>query len=401
MNKQKILFVMSSMDNGGAERALLNLLEELSSEEFDIDLLLLNPSGLFMNQIPSKVRVLDTPDVVKDCFTSIRGRRAGLWRISADVVSSLVSKDEESRRGFRWHHFYAREIGMVPYRYDTAISFINGQVLYFVDEKVQADKKIVFYHGDYVSAHYSSHYEYRHLQNMDDIFAISKECLSILKSVFPSMSDKMHYLPNIVSPKTIRARATDYYPKEYQSRNNIFLTVARVTHEKGVDIAIRAAHELKRRGISFVWFELGKGVAGDSEFNRCRKLIDELDVGDVFKLLGPKENPYPYIANCDIVIQPSRFEGKSVVLDEAKILAKPIVATAYPTVADQISDSDGIIVEIDPVALADGIESLIKDDELKAKLTRHLIEEEPSSPSCIDGYRKALTACKQKTVLDG
>ncbi|WP_195419789.1 glycosyltransferase [Collinsella sp. D33t1_170424_A12] len=389
-SKHRLLFVMSSMDNGGAERALLNLIEELPEEEFDIDLFLLNPNGLFMDQIPAKVNLLQTPDVVRDCFTSIRGRRAKAWRVTADAVSSVVSRDEETRRGFRWKHFYSRAIDMLPGHYDTAISFINGQVLYFVDEKVKADRKIVFYHGDYRSAHYSSKYELPHLQRMDGIYAISPECLAIIRSVFPYIQVKMGYLPNIVSSKVILSRAKEFYPPEYKSDEAIILTVARVTHEKGVDIAIQAAAELKRRGLNFTWFELGKGVAGDSELNRCRGLISELGVADVFKLLGPRENPYPYIANADIVVQPSRFEGKSVVLDESKILSKPIVATAYPTVADQVSNDEGLVVDIDPVALANGIESLVQDSPRIAEITEHLRATDYSNTCYIEDYKKAF-----------
>lgn len=390
-SKKRLLFVMSSMDNGGAERALLNLIEELPAEEFDIDLLLLNPTGLFLNQIPAKVNLLHTPDVVQGCFTSIRGRRVSAWRLAADVVSSLISRDEETRRGFRWKHFYTHVIDEVPGHYDTAISFINGQVLYFVDEKVAADRKIVFYHGDYRSAHYSSKYEEPHLQRMDGIYAISPECLAIFQSVFPEMQEKTGYLPNIVSPKVIRSRAKEFYPPEYKSDETIILTVARVTHEKGVDIAIEAAAELKRRGLKFTWYELGKGVAGDSELNRCRGLINEFGVADVFKLLGPRENPYPYIANADIVVQPSRFEGKSVVLDESKILGKPIVATAYPTVVDQVSNAEGVVVDIDPAALANGIESLVIDGRRIAEIAEHLRGTDYGNTCYIEDYKSALS----------
>lgn len=71
MNKKKVLFVMSSMDNGGAERALLNLLEELPETRYDVNLLLLNPTGLFMGQIPSKVAVLQTPAIVREVARTV------------------------------------------------------------------------------------------------------------------------------------------------------------------------------------------------------------------------------------------------------------------------------------------------------------------------------------------
>lgn len=388
--KKRVLFVMSSMDNGGAERALLNLLEALPSERYDIDLMLLNPSGLFMQQIPEKVNLLDTPPVMEECFTSIRGRRAKTWRIIADIISVLVSRDEETRRGFRWEHFFAPRIKSLPEHYDTAISFINGQVLYFVADKVSAGRKVVFYHGDYRSARYSESYERPRLEKMDGIYAVSEKCLGIVSSVFPDLSDRMGCLPNIVSSGAVRARASAFVPREYDQTKPVILTVARITHEKGVDLAIKASAELKSRGCVFHWYEIGKGLSGDSEVEKCEKLIEDLGVSDVFTLLGAKVNPYPYIANCDIVVQPSRFEGKSVALDEAKILGRPIVATSYPTISDQLKEDEGVVVEINSSAIADGVEMLINDEAKRVEISNHLMSNNYGNSECIAAYYEAI-----------
>ena len=390
MRKKKVLFVMSSMDNGGAERALLNLLEELSETHYDIDLLLLNPTGLFMGQIPSKVNVLQTPPKVRDCFTSVRGRKAGAWRLMADLVSGIVSRDEETRRGFRWQRFFSPGIGKIPGHYDTAVSFINGQVLYFVDEKIDADRKIVFYHGDYRSAHYSEKYERPCLERMDGIYAVSEKCIDIVRSVFPEMAYKMKSLPNIVSSEVIRRRASEFVPPEYDARVPRILTVARITHEKGIDTAIRASAELKQRGCLFRWYEMGKGLPGDGEQNACEKLVEELGVADVFVFLGARENPYPYIANCDIVVQPSRFEGKSVALDEAKILTRPIVSTAYPTVYDQLPEGEGVIAGTDAASLADAIQELLENPAHCKALSAHLVSHDYGNASRVADYVRAI-----------
>lgn len=390
MSKKKVLFVMSSMDNGGAERALLNLLEELPETRYDVNLLLLNPTGLFMGQIPSKVAVLQTPAKVRDCFTSVRGRKAGVWRLTADVVSGIVSRDEETRRGFRWKYFFSPAIDKIPGHYDVAVSFINGQVLYFVDEKIEADRKIVFYHGDYRSARYSEKHERPCLERMDGIYAVSDKCIDIVRSVFPEMARKMKSLPNIVSSDVVRRRASEFIPPEYDADAPRILTVARITHEKGVDTAIRAAAELKQRGCSFRWYEMGKGLTGDSEQAACEKLVEELGVADVFTFLGARENPYPYIANCDIVVQPSRFEGKSVALDEAKILTRPIVATAYPTVHDQLGDKEGIIAGTDAVSLADAVQGLLEDPSRCEELSFYLKSNEYGNADRVEDYFQAL-----------
>ena len=276
-----------------------------------------------------------------------------------------------------------------------AVSFINGQVLYFVDEKIEADRKIVFYHGDYRSARYSEKYERLCLERMDGIYAVSDKCIDIVRSVFPEMAYKMKSLPNIVSSDVVRRRASEFIPPEYDADAPRILTVARITHEKGVDTAIRAAAELKQRGCSFRWYEMGKGLTGDSEEAACEKLVEELGVADVFTFLGARENPYPYIANCDIVVQPSRFEGKSVALDEAKILARPIVATAYPTVHDQLGVKEGIIAGTDAVSLADAVQGLLEDPSRCEELSFYLKSNEYGNADRVEDYFQALEGERQ------
>ncbi len=386
--KRKVLFVMSSMNNGGAERALINLLEVLPRERYDLYLYLLNPTGLFLGQVPKDVTVVPTSPTVADCFTSAKGRDTGLRRKLADLVSFAVSRDAETRRGFRWDHFFSRWCESLPGTYDTAVAFINGQVLYFVDEKVDADRKLVFYHSDFRSARFSSEYESPRLGDMDGIYSISERCVEILKEEFPRFAGRMAYLPNISSADTIRRRAEEFIPEEYEYPGLKVLTVARLTHEKGVDIAIRAAAELKSRGVDFRWYELG--AYDDESMDKMRALVREVGAEDRFFLLGAKANPYPYIKGCDIVVQPSRYEGKSVFLDEAKILAKPIVATAYPTVHDQIHEGEGIVVDVDHVALADGVQRLLESGDERRSLTKRLCALNFDNSEAVGEYCRAI-----------
>ena len=104
-------------------------------------------------------------------------------------------------------------------------------------------------------------------------------------------------------------------------------------------------------------------------------------------MLGTRENPYPYIKNCTVFVQPSRWEGKSVVLDEAKILAAPIVATAYPTVVDQIiNDVEGKIVEMSGKALAQGIMELLKSEHDRNSIKNWLLSHEYGNQNEVEKY---------------
>ena len=151
-----------------------------------------------------------------------------------------------------------------------------------------------------------------------------------------------------------------HYPREYRNESGvILLSIGRLTKLKGFNLAIEAAKLLKEKGIKFKWFILGDGELQ----SELEKQIEKLNVSDCVELLGVRNNPYPYIKNATIIVQTSMYEGKSMVLDEAKILNKPIVVTRYDTVSDQISDDEGLIVDMNGDAIATGIEQMIQRRE--------------------------------------
>ena len=90
-------------------------------------------------------------------------------------------------------------------------------------------------------------------------------------------------------------------------------------------------------------------------------------------ILGKRDNPYPYIKACDIYVQPSRYEGKSVTVREAQMLCKPVVVTNYPTASSQIKNGvDGIIVPMDNDGCAKGLAKVILDKDMQKRLTDYL-----------------------------
>ena len=120
-------------------------------------------------------------------------------------------------------------------------------------------------------------------------------------------------------------------------------------------------------------------------------MIKEEGVEDNFILLGTRENPYAYIKNCDLFVQPSRYEGKSVVIDETKILKKPIVVTNYPTVKDQImGGKEGMIVDMTPEGIADGIIKMAGSEELRMEYVNFLSSQEYGNQKEIDKYLELI-----------
>ena len=172
--------------------------------------------------------------------------------------------------------------------------------------------------------------------------------------------------------KTLKAKAQEYFPQEYKKNGINILSVGRLTEQKGFDISIEAAKILKKENVNFKWVVLGDGELREE----LEKQIND-DIKDNFLLIGKRNNPYPYFEHCDFVVQSSRYEGKSIVLDEAKIFSKPIICANYNTAKDQITHGEnGIIVPLeDPIALAKTIIDLNNDVKLKEKIIDNLNKE--------------------------
>jgi len=121
--------------------------------------------------------------------------------------------------------------------------------------------------------------------------------------------------------------------------------------------------------VDFRWFIVGYG--GDEQL--IRQKIAETGMQNHVIILGKRSNPYPYIKACDIYVQPSRYEGKSVTVREAQMLYKPVVVTDYPTASSQIQDGvDGVIVPLDNEGCALGITDFMLNVEKRNRIVEYL-----------------------------
>lgn len=385
---KKILFAIMNLGSGGAERSIVNLLHEISTDEYQIDLLLFKQEGLFLKQIPQNVKLIAPPEAIRRLYGPIR--QSGKY-LPVKLLGNAAARSRErwilDARAYRWHHWYSRCIPKLEGHYDTAIAYISGEILFFVDEKVQAERKLVWIHNDYRTARHPKKYDYPHLKNMDAIVSISDQCVDILKEEFPEWQEKIVMLPNITSSAATRCRAEEYWPKEYDGCEKRILSVGRLTNQKGFDMAVSAAALLKRKGVSFRWFVIGIG----EKQQELEQQIKAEGVEDVFFLIGTRENPYPYMKHCTVLAQTSRYEGKSVVLDEAKILGAPIAVTNYPTVADQVADGkEGIVMEMTPEGIAAGLEALLCNAAKREGIRRYLLAHEYGNQAVVFDCQKLI-----------
>nr|WP_249316976.1 glycosyltransferase [Bacillus sp. FJAT-50079] len=165
------------------------------------------------------------------------------------------------------------------------------------------------------------------------------------------------------------------------------LTIGRLAHQKGYDIAVDACKKLKSKGIKFKWYALGKGPLEDD----IKAKIKENNLIDDFILLGVKANPYPYIRDANIYVQTSRFEGFGLAIAEARMLNIPVVTTRFDAVYNQMLEGkNGIVVDMDAEAVCEGILKLINDSNLRKNIIEYLQSEKKGNVEEIEKFYQLI-----------
>lgn len=395
---KKVLFVIPTLSTGGAEKSLVNLLNLLDYSKYSVDLLLFKHEGIFMKQIPKEVNLLNIPNTLKYAFKALdadgvkhfSSLNAGLRRYLGVYYTRFKFKSN-ANMGYqmRWNNLFRSAIKELPGEYDVAISYIHGEAMYYVADKVRSKKKMIWVHNDYNAEGFDKDLDQPYIEKFDKIVSISDECVKIFGDIFPDAAARTVLIPNLTSASLIKQMALEFQPAEYKEAKAtspdrvILLSIGRLVNQKGFDMAIQAAKIMQDRNINFIWYIIGQGDLRE----KLQEQIREAKVERSVILLGIRENPYPYYYHSDIFVQPSRYEGKSVALDEAKILAKPIVVSNYNTVRDQIIENhEGIIVPLEPEQIAEAIINLVNDPHKCALLSEFLSRHEYGNEELIEMY---------------
>ena len=362
MTKHSILFVCASVKVGGAEKSLVNLLNMIDYDKYNVSLLLLQKQGALMEQIPANVTMVDLPDRAKALYDDVNFSLSNLSMKAIKYISTglehIKYKEYDVLRAHRWKDYYQKKCESLRTKYDTVVAFQSGESTYYAFDKIKADRYVTFFHTDIKNIKIAKEIEKEYLKKADLIATISPKCVESICNVFPEFSKKTVCLENPSSAALIKKMAGDVAPEEYRKKEAfIIVSVGRLIDIKGYDMVVDACSILKNGGLSFHWYIVGEG----NERKKLEKQIKEKDIADCVHLIGLRMNPYPYMKFANLLVQSSRYEGKSMVLDEAKILGKQILVTNYNSAKDQITDGvDGHICEMSAYGIAEGVKKAIQ-----------------------------------------
>ncbi|MDR7000615.1 glycosyltransferase [Neobacillus niacini] len=379
--KKKIFFMLINMNVGGTEKALLNMISEIPKEKYDITLFMLEEYGDFLKYIPNYVTVkyLVGYNQIKAIINqplhkaAVNAFRIGNF-INAFILIFLylTSKVFDDRRIV--FNYVLKNYKKIETEYDIAVAYAGPMdfISYFVINKIKAKKKIQWIHFDVTKVGFNKRMVNKIYKKFDKIFIVSEEAKSKLINLVPSISGITEVFYNIVSPSHIKSSTKEGKGFEDDFNGLRILTIGRLSKEKGQDLAVRVLAKLNREGYNVKWYCVGEG----NSRKECEKLIFEKNLGEKFILLGSDTNPYPYLEQCDIYVQPSRYEGYCITVIEAKQLLKPIITTNVNGANEQIKNGKtGLIVNIDENEIYLALKKLIDNEFFRTKFSNNLFYE--------------------------
>ena len=385
---KRVLFFSHGLELGGAERALIGLLEHIDYTEVQVELFLMHREGELLSNVPKQVKLLpEMPQYASLAVPLGEVIRKRQLRVAAGrALGKALARRRVKQLGLpvdngvalEYSHKYTLS-AMPPVgdgEYDLAVSFLTPH--YFVANRVKAKKKVAWIHTDYSKVSVDVESEVRMWSAYDAIISISDEVSRTFVQMFPTMKDRLICIGNMLPVASMERQihALDVSEEMPEDGAIRLLSVGRFCTAKNFDNVPDICRRLRGIGLNVRWYLIGYG--GDEPLIRRR--IEEAGMQEHVVILGKKSNPYPYIKACDLYVQPSRYEGKCVTVREAQMLGKPVVITNYATAPSQLEDgADGVVVPMDNAGCAEGIAALLRDPQRMARLMQTCRERDYSN----------------------
>lgn len=394
--KQNILFVIDSLHCAGAEKSLITLLSLLDYSVYNVDLQLFGYGGALEELIPEEVNLLKP--LKYTTFTELSIKKSILYSLknlnfkmlSSRINFSIRIRKEKYTNAQRARIFWESVSDVIENnekKYDIAISYAQGVPTFYVVDKINSRKKFAWVNVSYRLDRLEKSFQKNYYNKYKKIIAVSHSAKDVFLENFSEYSRKVEILYDLNNPSFIfnMANLGESYNDGFSGLK--ILTIGRLAHQKGYDIALDTCKKLKEYGIDFKWYVLGKGPLQDE----IEIYIKENRLEDYFKILGVKSNPYPYIKDCDIYVQTSKFEGFGLAIAEARMLNKPVVTTRFDAVFNQmIHEKNGLVVDMNSEAVFNGIMRLINDESLRKNIIKYLENEKKGNVEEIDKFYKLI-----------
>lgn len=366
--KKRILFVHIALWIGGIETALTSMLDRIDYDSYDVDCLILSDQQELAYRIPRqcKLIVADRQHPVtfpnayqfKWLFKLLEEPTIPSWRRNFRYkVTNICFRALEERL---YSNYIRDNIGDVEY--DSVVLF-SSKVCGIGCKVFKGKRFICFYHYSDLRRVYHDTSGYKKCSR---IFAVSQNLSNRLKGYLPQYADKIEPLHNLVDVRWIRNKSSEEIDFLLSASSFNIVSCGRLVADKGFDLAIEACRKLVKEGSrSIQWYIVGDGP--DKE--KLQAAVETSGMLTYIHFVGMQENPYPYMKQADLFVQPSRIEAFGLTITEALVLGRPVLATKTDGAAELISDRvNGMLCDISADSLKKGIQELMEDSELRNRI---------------------------------
>lgn len=375
----KILFIVNNFNIGGPQKSLLSLLHYFPSD-YEIDLMVLNGDDKLKKYLPDNVSIKHASNSIKLLMLSNYKLKISILngiiktpkltiKAVLSILKTILLKRKFTQVKQRFWHINKNQVKEVyPINYDIAIAVSGGHSIMYLADYIESNIKVGWIRTEYQNLQRNLKLDNIYFEEMDKILSVSEQCTTKFIECFPKQSSKVKTFYNAL-PFHMYKKINNSGSMDNNYDCFTITTISRLVQGKGFELLIEAAGILKKHGIKFQWNIYGTGPLKKEIQNE----INNNDLQDHVFIMGFEFNTGKVLKNTDILVHPSRFEGKSNTIDEAKYYEIPIVCTNYPTVSEQLTNRyDSLVVDFSGESIVEAIYELINNKKLQYELRMNL-----------------------------
>ncbi|WP_278573134.1 glycosyltransferase [Fusobacterium ulcerans] len=344
--KKKVIFRSGSLRMGGLERVLIEVLQTIDKEKFDIYLIIDDDCGkenIFEKDIPKDIPYffLKPEKLIRETEKYKEKKKNIIYKLMYNLMM-----EKENKVMYRNMQRILKDIGEI----DVIVDFDGGASKYI--EKLDIKKKIVWIHNSIPNLKKKEGKIKRfgkRLEKYDRVVAICDEMKEEIENIYPNLKGKVSRIYNPFNFERIEKLMEDEreLTKEQKKMLNgdYCIAIARLDNvQKDFLTLVRAYKFVKESGIQDKLYIIGDGPSKEEIINEIKKLSLEENI----KLIGLSKNPYIWLKNSKLFVHSSKYEGLPTVLIEALICNKMIISSNCPTGPKEIlkNESCGKLFEV-------------------------------------------------------
>lgn len=339
--KKSVLFLINTLRDGGAEKILVDLVNHLDPEKYDIEVRLIYRHGVYLDKLHESVKLTCVSGKIGTLKARIVSRLLPL--LSSKILHRLIIRGS----------------------YDTEIAFLEGYATKVIAGASKCQRKIAWVHCDLTKTEWidgvfkSEQEQIECYKQFDTVVCVSNSVQVAFKERIGDLSTTcVKYNP--IDDDRIRLLSSDKTTRSASKKTLTLFSMGRMSYPKNYLRLLKTIHHFQQAGMQLELWLLGDGP----QRAELEQYVNDNTVRNVW-MPGFIDNPYPYLSAADLYVCSSVYEGYSTAVSEALILGVPVMTTDVAGMRELLGNSEyGLIVENEDKAFEEGLKQLLNDPSL-------------------------------------